>query len=79
MGNRPKKISRPRSEVRGAESRLKLSVTIMPSVVRKVDAYAEELCWTRSGVIELVLDRELEHVMDRALEVMGRKGVSASE
>ena len=72
---RRRQILRPRSEVRGSESRLKLSVTIKPSVVRRVDTYAEMLNWTRSAVIELVLDRELTHVMDRALEVMGRREI----
>lgn len=73
-------IARGRRQQRRPHGRLsqegampKLSITLTPRTVKQVDAYAEMLCWTRSAVIELVLDRELNHVMDRALEVIGRK------
>lgn len=53
--------------------RLKLSITLDPDIVRKIDGYSQDLNWTRSGVIELVLEKELEHVIDEALFVLGRQ------
>ena len=61
-----------RRRVRGVQ-RVAISVTLRPSLIRELDAYADELDWTRSGVVELTLERELSHVMDEALSMLGRK------
>ena len=63
-----------RRRVRG-QNRIKVSVTIRPSLIRKCDAYAEMVDWTRSGVVELVLEKELSHVMDEALGMLGKRRV----
>ena len=63
-----------RRRVRG-QRRVAVSLTIRPSLIREADAYAEMVDWTRSGVVELVLERELSHVMDEALSMLGKRRV----